>query len=722
MDRSAATDGLAPLLARAGLEPGTLSSAVEGMRCELWLREGEPVVLVLVEGDAGDRMLLHRLAWSAGCPIALVLLEGGIGWVETASSPADGLRPPIRGVNPETLPACLARLVPSPVPGVVETLVELMEAWRARTLRRALAERADWSEEELSLAVEAPLVDLLLDGGGTGPAYARMQAELDRAGVILPLVPPGLLALAWDRHLCRSIRLRGADAGVVGGAESGPGPDRTVLRRFAQWAGEGPEGLRRVLFPACGAGRLLLLMAEWAAAHNIQIHALDPDPRAVLFASRLLDRDLGARVSWIVRAANPLVGIDLFDDPLARLIPPDSRARLRAMDWETVFSGVRQFDRVVIGDPVLSMTRRQEVRRYLEEHYATAGAGTDPALLLVEAGARHLTVTGRVFALYAATALRAGRAAPLRRWLAPRTEASVASSDPGYIAVRAASVPVEGPIGSGSLTRDPPVLRAHPRSALNIDGWTIHDPATAALRRRLEAESAPLGEILLGGIGLPPPVALDTAYLIGADDRRRLLRADRRAARVLRPVIGPEDLVPYGTVSGASRFLITGPLPKGARRVARELGVAPSAPSRLVLPPIGPRLLFVEGTRTPAFLCDRDGRAVLTPGIGELRPASLFLLGLLHSGPIAALLADRCPGGLTARCLLRLPVRLPDPYDPREQALRDRITGLVRERLAGNGSTGPNMVRRQELESAIDDAVRELYFPSPDREPAFSAS
>ena len=68
---------------------------------------------------------------------------------------------------------------------------------------------------------------------------------------------------------------------------------------------------------------------------------------------------------------------------------------------------------------------------------------------------------------------------------------------------------------------------------------------------------------------------LDPALLIDARDRRRLLRADRRAARAIRPVIAPEDVVRFGSARAASRFVIAGPLPPRARRLALELGLAP---------------------------------------------------------------------------------------------------------------------------------------------------
>ena len=334
--------------------------------------------------------------------------------------------------------------------------------------------------------------------------------------------------------------------------------------------------------------------------------------------------------------------------------------------------------------------------------------GTDPALLLVEAGARHLAPGGSVLALYPAAAYRAPTAAAFRRWLAARAEALVAM--PGILRGqglgRRRSRPRSSPadFGEGAPCCAPTRgRRSTPRS------WTVTDPARAALLARLEAGGAPLGDVLLGGVRAPAPVVLDPALLIGARDRRRLLRADRRAARAIRPVIAPGDVVRFGSARAASRFVIAGPLPPRARRLALELGLAPPETDPFP-PPSGPRLLFAEGARTPAFLCDRDGRAVTTAGVGTIAPGDLFLAGLLHAGPVTALIAARCPGGLSARCLSRLPVRLPDPYDEGERSIGEEIAALTRQRLSLGGRDEPDAeTRRREIEAAIDRAVERLY-------------
>jgi hypothetical protein len=101
--------------------------------------------------------------------------------------------------------------------------------------------------------------------------------------------------------------------------------------------------------------------------------------------------------------------------------------------------------------------------------------------------------------------------------------------------------------------------------------------------------------------------------------------------------------------------------------------------------------------------------------VGTIAPADAFLAGLLHSAPMAVLIAERCPDGLSSRCLARLPVSLPDPYDERERLAGDEIATLARERIALEDRPGPDAVRRRrDLERAIDRAVERLYeIPSP---------
>ena len=692
-----------------GLVRGPVLGPFDGQRVETWLRDGEPAVAVLAGGDPDDLRGLHRIAWSLGCAFAVSRTRERTVLLEADGSPAGPVPARVHELGPGDLARRLVSAgAPVTVPGVVRELVRLAGVWRERLLRRCLAGHQDWTETGLNLAVETPIAGLLLGTGSGGDAEARMQRELGASGVVISAVPPGLLALAWDLHLARGVRLAGADAVIGLRPPAGrAGADRFVLRRFAAWAGTDTDGVGSVLVPACGAGRLLLECGDWAATHSIQLYALDPDPRAVLFATALVGREFGSRLDCTVRSAHPLVEADLDDDALARLIPDDARARLRPADWGHLFGGVDRFDRVLVGNPAVPLTLRTVVQRYVQGRYGTAGAGTDPALLLIEAGARRLAPGGRVYALYPAAAYRAPTASAFRRWLAERVEALVAVQ--GYCAVRAAAGPLAAPLLAGTLPGAAPVLRTCPRSALDAGSWTLADTARNALIARLEAGVAPLGDVLLGGVRGPAPIALDPAGLIGARERRRLLRADRRAAAAIRPVITPEDVVRFGTVRSASLFVVASPLPPRARRAALGLGIV-SPETDLSVPPSGRRLLFAEGAPAPAFVYDAFGRAVPGPGVGTIAPADLFLTALLQSRPMATFVVDRCPDGITARCLARLPVHLPDPYVEREERIGAEIATLAGQRLAIEGRGGRDAAStREAIECAIDRAVRRLY-------------
>ena len=701
MNPGSAPDDLSARLVGLGLARGGVAGPFGGQAVEVWLRDGEPAVAVLVDGDPDEIEGLRRIAWSLGCSAAFAVQRGRVVLIETAVPPTEPAPPRVLGPG-------RIDTVPAQVPGVVRALVRLAETWRERLLRRCLAGHHDWTEAGLNLAVEAEIAGLLVGTAREGASASRMQAELVAAGVVLAAVPPGLLALAWDLHLSRGVRLDGADASITDRPPTDrTGPDRVALRLFATWAETDAEDADRVLVPACGAGRLLLACGHWAATHIIQLYALDPDPRAVIFAVALLEREFGGRLDCTIRVGHPLVGADLDDDPLARLMPDDARARLGPADWEILFDGVDRFDRVLIADPAVPLTRRTAVRRYVEGRYATAGAGTDPASLLIEAGAGHLAPGGRVLALYRAAAYRVPSAAAFRRWLAPRTDALIDIYE--YCAVRAAAEPIASPIFTGGFRDGSLALRSHPRSALDTRSWTVTDTIRAGLLARLEADGAPLGDLLLGGVREPAPVAMDPALLIDAPTRRLLLRADRRAVRAIRPLIAPEDVTRFSTERAADRFAVAGPLPPRARRIALDLNLEPPA-ADLLPPPAGPRLLFAEGARTPAFLCDRFGRTVPMAGVGTIAPADPFLAGLLHAAPVAVLIAERCPRGLTARCLAKLSVRIPDTYDERERRAGEEIAALFRERMALTYRNGHGTEARcREIEDALDRAVEQFY-------------
>ncbi len=709
-DRVSAQEVLEHLLLESGLTPGGPVFPGDGLCYRVWLRDGEPVVFTGDEGEGGDPAMLHRLAWSSGCRCAIVVQQGRFGLIDTVSAPSDLVNPRVRYLDTSDVCSIMAAMEPGMMPGIVDVLVERMEAWRGRILRRALAERADWTEDELSLAVERPIIDLIVGDGSILPAGGQMHADFERAGVDLSLVPPGLRALAWDRHLFRRIRVNGGEFSLVGTGKEVQVPSRMLLSQFARWAGSESKDIDSILVPGCGAGRLLLYIAGWAKVGGIEIFAIDPDPRATLFSSRLLEREAAEGLSLTVRSGNPLVENNFFDGTPGQLIPADSRSRLRAVDWKTIFGGVQGFDRVLIGDPVFTMTRRPEVRRYLEEHYRSAGSGTNPALLLAEAGAGHLNPGGRVLALYSCSILRSDRATMLRRWLGPRTEVICdISLDRSEVALRIAQDPVEGPIVTESLVSGQNNRRAYPRSALEIDSWSFGNALAAERRRCLVTGCASLGEVVVGGVRPAQAFTCDPALMVEVDVRHRLLKADRRAARVIRPVIGLKDLVPYGTAMDAARFAISGNLPPRAARVARRMGIIVDVPLGNVPLPSGPRLLFEEGTRYPIFLYDHYGDALTSQGIAEVLPANLFLHGLLQSAMIGSILDNQCHSGVTARCLSRIPIRLPDPYDPRECGLGDRIASLVWDRITTKGKGESDRERRTSLESAIEDAIRDLY-------------
>ena len=692
-------DDLFAGLAGPGLARGPVMGPFGGQSVEVWLHQGEPAVAVHAGGDRDDLEGLHRIAWSLGCGLALAPGRSRVVLIRTDGPP--GPSPVPREPGPGRIDP-----VPAVVPEVVRCLARLAERWRERLLRHSLAANRDWTEPGLNHAVEEPLVRLLLGDADGGGLAARMRAELDASGTVLEAVPPGLLALAWDLHLARGVRLQGADASIVARPpQERGGPDRLVLGRFVAWALAGTRAGGRVLVPACGAGRLLLACGALVAARSLHLYALDPDPRAVLFAENVVGRAFGG-IDCTVRAAHPLVGVDLYRDPLSRLIPADAQARLNPVDWRALFGGVDRFDRVLIADPAVPLSRRTAVRRYVEGEYATAGTATDPALMLVEAGSRRLAPGGRVLALYPTTAYRAPAAAPVRRWLAPRVDAFAVSS--GYCAVSAAAEPLLTPIVVAPLDEGGGG-ECYPRHALETATWTVRDPARAALVARLTEGATPLGDLLLGGVRASGAGAPDPRLILDAGGRRRLLRADRRAGTVIRPVVTPADVVRYGSVRRVPRFLIAGPLPPGALCAARELGVEPPHTDPFP-PPAGSRLLFAEGSAAPAYLFDPRGRAVPSPGVGTIGPADLLLVGLLHSSPVAMLVAEYCAGGLSARCLARLPVRLPDPYNDRERRLGEEIAALVGKRMDLADRRDPGAEdRRGDLEARIDRAVRGLY-------------
>ena len=219
---------------------------------------------------------------------------------------------------------------------VVRALVRLAGVWRERLLRRCLAGHHDWTE-----------------AGRTSRSRGRSPTCCSARAAALPTRGCGRVAASGSRT-ASTVRPPGSHGpatlpvasafgcGCLRRKSAACGPDRTGSGRPPAVRGMGRDGREwrrahaRAGLP--GAGRLLLeLRRVGRDAQYTDCTRSTPTPAPS--SSRPPSSNASSEAGWParIRTAHPLVEADLYDDPLARLIPDDARARLRPADWPSLF-------------------------------------------------------------------------------------------------------------------------------------------------------------------------------------------------------------------------------------------------------------------------------------------------------------------------------------------------------------------------------------------------
>jgi hypothetical protein len=257
-----------------------------------------------------------------------------------------------------------------------------------------------------------------------------------------------------------------------------------------------------------------------------------------------------------------------------------------------------------------------------------------------------------------------------------------------------------------------------------------------------------LGEIRYG-------IAVEPAFVISAEQRKELVRADPRCKALLRPYVAGEMIGKY-SVSSPEQYCIfipqgwTGRHPASAGHAWRWLkkrhpGIARHLKAHEVALKARPsqgdcwwevacdpdagaqekdRIIFTAKKFPPHFTLG-SGRAVFSHETGIIPSASPYLPGILNSRLAAFVLISLAeeagaPGDLRppGEILCRFPVPIPDFDDPDDAARHGRMVSLVNEMLDLHRHLGlavseqEKWIITQEIDSTekqIDSLVYGIY-------------
>lgn len=580
------------------------------------------------------------------------------------------------------------------------------------------------------------------------------------------------IAGVFDRYLARTIRRSAAHQVIVtdrpgaGAVPANPSPtllDYAVERTLAAARnGRSPDEVLplRILDPACGAGALLIrachglvppqgspsTFAERADLLRYTLHGLDADPHAVAAARMLLAlaacegedagtlpddffvvfRDLVGILTGTIRCGNALVGPEIADDESWAFCPARERHTLRPFDWHEGFCEVLLpggFDAVICCPPGGPVPAREWLQQYAQRHFSVYDQKAPVSAFFIEKGLSLLRPRGVLGTVTGDRWLHAKSGAPLRSFLLGRQIeeiVTVGDAEDGACFLRLENTPPSHPFVArlaGPAAAKPGDCPGFPvdQQALSAGGWTLRDTRKERLLEKISRAGTPLEEYVLGEIR--SGIAVEPAFVISAEQRKELVRADPRCKTLLRPYVAGGEIGRY-RISYPRKFCIfipqgwTGRHPASAGQEWRWLkkrhpGIArhlkmhevslKARPSQgdywweiAYDTDAGPqekdRIIFTAKKFPPRFTVGSD-RAVFGRLTGIIPSGSPYLTGILNSrlaGFVLRSLAEeagapgeRRPGEIQGR----FPVPTPDFDDPDDADRHGRMVSLVTEML-----------------------------------------
>jgi hypothetical protein len=278
-----------------------------------------------------------------------------------------------------------------------------------------------------------------------------------------------------------------------------------------------------------------------------------------------------------IKCGNSLIGTDIYADMQVPLDDMETVKRINAFDWDRAFPEIMQkggFDAVIGNPPYVRQESIKEQKEYFQAHYATYQGTADLYVYFIEKGISLLRMGGLFSYIVANKWMRANYGKPLRSWLKGKCIEEIVDFGDLPVFTTATTYPCvirvknDGPgtsfqavfVENLSFTNLSDYVSQHSHSIeienLDDSGWTLADPKSEGLLKKIQIAGIPLGKYVEGKIFYGIKTGLNKAFVIDEKTRKKLIQEDPKSAEIIKPFLVGKDVKRYQPLDNKGKFLV----------------------------------------------------------------------------------------------------------------------------------------------------------------------
>ncbi len=524
----------------------------------------------------------------------------------------------------------------------------------------------------------------------------------------------------------------------------------------------------RLLDPACGSGVILLFSYRWLLEKTYgsiptieecrevltgSIHGLDISRHAVavtrmLLLFRLLEKnsepqsydffalseEVFGDLAHTIQCGNALISPEISQDESWMFCPPRERYALNTFIWHNSFPEIFAtggFDAVISNPPEGVLDDREWIQQYFQRHYQVFHPLADRSVYFIEKGISLLRTGGVLSCIISNRWFRGLQGSPFRMFL--KTKQIEEIVDSSLMGTKKAGIapcilrlsncspthPLCVTLADVQFSSKPddfgcayrfPVLQI----LLDDGGWSLTDTRVENLIKKVNRDCLPLSDFVMGQVHAGIETGSCEGFVIGADDRKNLVKKDSRNKKLIRKLVNARDISRYDAGSEGDYLIFipagwtkmhTGaeknpwqwfrqkyPLvAKHLKKLSEHMGIPRDrdlwweiAGNNDFWQVKKPKILFRHHFKKPVFAFD-EGLAIVDVTVCTIDSSSLYLLGLLNSR-LLSFVFEKSVQLRSADLpvfswddIRMLPIYTPDFDNPDDKTGHDRMVALSSE-------------------------------------------